>query len=54
MNIRGKTIRFSAKEKKGPNIKEEHLIQEIEYLETNPTLRNLNQLIEDKNLNCKK
>ena len=50
MNIRGKTIRFSAKEKKNQNIREENLIQEIEHLENNPTLSNLSQLIDDKKL----
>ena len=48
MNIRGKTIRFSAKEKRNQNDKENKLIKEIEYLENNLTLNILTVLIEDK------
>ena len=48
MKIRGKSIRFSGKEKRKQNCKEEELIKDIEKLESDPTLCNLTTLIEDK------
>ena len=48
MKIRGKTITFSAKEKRNQFNRETELIKEIEFLELNPTLSNLTELIQDK------
>ena len=48
MKIRGKSIRFSGKEKRKQNNKELELISDIEKLESDQTLRNLTNLIEDK------
>ena len=48
MKIRGKTITFSAKEKRNQFNRENELIKEIEFLELNPTLSNLTELIQDK------
>ena len=48
MKIRGRSIRFSAKEKRAQNKNEQKLIKEIEELESSPTLSNLNSLIDDK------
>ena len=50
MKIRGKSIRFSGKQKRIQNEKEQKLIREIEQLESNPTLSNLNTLIQDKKI----
>ena len=50
MKIRGKTIHFGSIEKKQQNIKEQNLIKEIEVLESDPSLSNLNILIEDKKI----
>ena len=48
MKIRGNSIRFSGKEKKQQNNKEQELIKEIEKLESDPVLSNLSDLLEDK------
>ena len=48
MNIRGKTIRFSAKEKRKENKKEAELIHDIEQIESDITFINLSTLLDDK------
>lgn len=47
MTILGKSIRFSGKQKRIQNEKEQRLITEIELLESDPTLSNINKLIQD-------
>ena len=48
MKIRGKTIHFGSIKKRTQNNREKKLIEEIELLESDPTLNHLNMLIEDK------
>ena len=48
MKIRGRSITFSAKEKRTQNNTEQKLIKDIEELESSPNLSNLNILIDDK------
>ena len=50
MKIRGKTIRFGAKQKRIQNDKEKKLIEDIEHLESNQSLSTLSTLIEDKKI----
>ena len=50
MKIRGKTIHFGSQKKPTQNVQEKKIIEEIELLESDPTLSHLNTLIEDKKI----